>query len=253
MRWTRLAASVAVSFAIVLLLGSVARSAEQAPAAGADTGAAKAVPAWNEPPPKPDAGPGRSPDRRGPFGLVPSGPGDRPGRPDRVGPPSDRPDDRPGRPDRIGPPSKRPGPLRERPGPPAARSGDRPGPPPQGGPGHPGGPPRWPHRNWDSLEKSDPEMYKLLKADDDLERETRELAMQYRRAPGDQRAAIKKEMQGTVKKHFEVRQQRRQLELQRLEEELERLSTALKNRSEAQQEIVNQRVKQLLGENDLEF
>lgn len=96
-------------------------------------------------------------------------------------------------------------------------------------------------------------MYKLLKKDNDLERQTRELAIQYRRAPADQRDVLKKQLEELVEEHFGVRQQRRQLELKRLEQELDRLRTALQRRNEARQQIVKQRTGQLLGENDLDF
>jgi len=119
---------------------------------------------------------------------------------------------------------------------------------------HPAGPPRWPFHNWDALESTDPEMYKLLKQDYDLERRTRELAVQYRRASGQYRAAIRKQLEKLIDEHFQVRQDRRLLELKRLEEELERLRTAIRRRDEARQTLVHDRVKELLGdEDDLDF
>ena len=73
------------------------------------------------------------------------------------------------------------------------------------------------------MKDRDPEMYKVLKEDRDLEHRTRELAMQYRRASSDERTKIKQQLEETVNKHFDVRQQRRTLELKRLEGELQRL------------------------------
>jgi uncharacterized protein (DUF2164 family) len=112
------------------------------------------------------------------------------------------------------------------------------------------GPPRWPHGDWQSLEQNDPEMHKLLQADFLLERQSQELAMQYRQAPEDQRDAIKEKLEKSVTEHFESRQQRRLLELKRLEEELQRLRESIDKRKEAQPQIVNRRVAELLGLHD---
>jgi hypothetical protein len=122
--------------------------------------------------------------------------------------------------------------------------------PPGSGPGQLPGPPRWPHANWQSLEQNDPEMHKLLQADYDLERQSQELAIQYRQAPKDQREAIKQKLEKSVAEHFEARQQRRLLELKRLEEELKRLRESIDKRKEAQPQIVNRRVSELLGLED---
>ena len=121
------------------------------------------------------------------------------------------------------------------------------------GPGGRGGPPRWPHHDWDDMQKNDPQMHDLLKADQDLEREAREMAIQYRRAPKPQREQIKERIGKLVNKHFEVRQERRELELKRLEEELDRLRGAIERRNEARDQLVGQRLSQLLGEDKLDF
>ncbi len=155
------------------------------------------------------------------------------------------------------------GPRRYRQGPPNAPvmgPGRMPGPPgavdrrgPRG-PLHPPGPPRWPYNDWDVLQKMDPQMYKLLREDYVLERQTREFAIQYRRASAEQRAEIKKQLGELVDKHFEVRQERRRLELKRLEEELERLREAIEARNDTRDELVRQRVAEILGdEGGLEF
>ena len=110
------------------------------------------------------------------------------------------------------------------------------------------GPPRWPHQNWNDLQKNDPEMYKWLSADRDLDARARQTAFQYRRAPGGERAAIREKLEQLLGEHFEVRQQRRLLELKRLEEELERLREAIDLRKEARKELVGKRLRQLIGE-----
>ena len=101
---------------------------------------------------------------------------------------------------------------------------------------------------------NDPEMYRLLKADADLDRKSRELAVAYRQAPDDQRDKIKELLEQVVNEHFEVRQQRRSLELKRLEDELKSLRDRMDRRAKARKEIVEKRVSTLLGiEDDLHF
>ncbi len=198
-----------------------------------------------------DDGPGLA---GGPMGaLARLSPGDF-GPP---GPPRDGDDDHPLPPprrDKGGPDGDRPHP----PGPP--RDGRHDGPPPFGpdgrmGPDHrPPGPPHGPWGDLESMQKMDPEMYKLLKEDRDLERQTRELVMQYRRAPSEQREKLKSQVNELVNKHFDVRQQRRSLELKRLEDELQRLRETIDRRSKARKEIVEKRVSELIGrEEELRF
>jgi DNA anti-recombination protein RmuC len=100
------------------------------------------------------------------------------------------------------------------------------------------------------LEKTDPEMYKLLKAEADLDRQTTALAAKYRQMPAAGRDEIKKELEKLVNKHFDARQNRRQLEIKRLEEGLQRLRDAIAERNKARNEVVNKRVKELLGQAD---
>jgi hypothetical protein len=93
-------------------------------------------------------------------------------------------------------------------------------------------------------------MYKLLKEDQDLEHQTRELVMQYRRAPSDQRDKLKAQITELVNKHFDVRQQHRSLQLKRLEGELQRLREVIDRRSKARKEIVEKRLSELIGHED---
>ncbi|HUY33780.1 MAG TPA: hypothetical protein VMV69_13605 [Pirellulales bacterium] len=155
-------------------------------------------------------------------------------------------DDGPG--DRLdGPQSRDAGPRRGGPdGPPprgTGRSRSRSGMP--GGGGMMGGP---------RGNQNDPEMAKLEEADMDLDRKTHELAEQVRRAPdADDREELTKELTDTVDKHFEVRQERRELEIKRLEAQLERLRASLKKRMDERQAIVKQRISNLLGDDEIGF
>ena len=120
------------------------------------------------------------------------------------------------------------------------------------GPGGPNasGPPQWPFWDWESLEKTDPEMYKLLKAEADLDRQTTAIAKRYREADSSERDLLKKGLEKLVNQHFDARQNRRQLEIKRLEEGLQRLRDAIAERNKARNEVVNKRVKELLGQAD---
>jgi hypothetical protein len=118
-----------------------------------------------------------------------------------------------------------------------------------GGP-RPEGPPQGPFWDWESLEKTDPEMYKLLKAEADLDRQTAAMAAKYRQTPAAQREEIRKDLDKLVNQHFDARQKRRQLEIKRLEEGLQQLRDAIADREKARKEIVAKRVKELLGQAD---
>jgi hypothetical protein len=148
-------------------------------------------------------------------------------------------------------PRNPPGPLREsneRPpldpnrGPAGGQSGFRP-------PAERGGPRPFPTPP-EALEKYDPELYELLKQDETLERQTANLSMQYRRAPTLEREALRKQLAETVNRHFDIRQQRRRMQLKRLEEELQSLREAIEKRDAARTEVIDRRVSELLGVED---
>ncbi len=110
------------------------------------------------------------------------------------------------------------------------------------------------NRRLEELKQFDPEMYELEKSDADLERQTFEMSQRYRLSPRDQQEAVKKQISELVQKHFDVRQQRRQLQLKRLQEDLERLRAAMDRRNEIRAEIIERRVTELTGKtSDLDF
>ncbi len=242
MPWTRFIMTTVIGLASLLWLTGVAAAddakTESQPQSGQPT-------ELDEPPPiDPPRGPGpRGPGFGGPGlkGPGPFGPGFGQGRGPMRGPGANG---GPPQGPQPNPPGMGPGGM----GPPG-----RGGPANQGGPrrfGHPGGSPRWPHDNWDALQRNDPEMYELLVKDNELDSRARQLAVQHRRAPIAGRTAIKKELEQLLGRHFEIRQQRRVLELKRLEEELERLRNAIELRNKAREELVGKRITQLLGEQE---
>jgi uncharacterized membrane protein YccC len=96
-----------------------------------------------------------------------------------------------------------------------------------------------------SLKTRDPELYKATQEDRDLERQTHDLAEQYRRASKDEQAKIKEKLVDIVTKHFEVRQQLRNLEVKRLEQQLKQLRDKIDQRAKNRKEIVEKRVVEL--------
>ena len=77
---------------------------------------------------------------------------------------------------------------------------------------------------------------------------------QLRRAASDQREKLKTQLTDLVNKHFDVRQQRRELQLKRMEDELARLRDAIKQRNEVRESLVKERLLELTGDpRDLGF
>lgn len=107
-----------------------------------------------------------------------------------------------------------------------------------------------PHAEQEAMRHRDPEMFKLLQEDNELDRRTRELGMQFRQAPPEQRERIERELHELVNKQFEVRQQRRMMELKRLEGELQRVREQTERRAKAREQIIQRRVSELLGRED---
>ncbi len=103
------------------------------------------------------------------------------------------------------------------------------------------------------MEDRDPEMFELLQADQRFERETMELVEQYRRASGEHRDEIRAEIEAVVNRHFDVRQERRELELRRLEEALDRMRESVEHRHDARAEIIERHIRRLLGEDEFDF
>jgi septum formation topological specificity factor MinE len=109
-------------------------------------------------------------------------------------------------------------------------------------------------RGYGSPEPEDPEMRDLMRKDSEMERQTMELAAQIRRAKPEEREKLKKDISELVAKHFEVRQERRKLQLKRMEEELKRLREAITKRDDSSDSIVKNRIAELIGEpRELDF
>ena len=104
------------------------------------------------------------------------------------------------------------------------------------------------------MQQDDPEMYKLVVSDDELDGQALEISEQLRRAPSEEREKLRAALKDVVIKHFEVRQKRRELALKRMEDEIKRLREAIQARNDARDDIVNKRVTELTGvANPLDF
>lgn len=205
------------------------------------------------PPPARDA---KLDDQAGPPGPPPGGETRRPRPPRRDGRQGEPNANQPGPP--RGPDNPFPGPGGQPRGPEGQFSGPG-GPPrrPDGvgpGPGQPpGGFPRQPRDDFASMEKNDPELFKVMKTERELERSVRDTVTKYREAAKGERAKIKEELHSLVTKQFEARQQRRALELKRLEEELKQLRETAERREKDRKTLIDRHVSELLGEDESTF
>jgi septum formation topological specificity factor MinE len=118
-----------------------------------------------------------------------------------------------------------------------------------GGMAHPFGMPGMGHPH-----EGDEEMAELMQSDMELEHQTMHLAHRLRGAKTDQAETLKTELSEVISKHFDVRQQKRELQIKRMEESLEKLRETVKKRAEAREEIVKKRLGELVGEQgELDF
>lgn len=238
---------------------------ERADAPPRDSGDAPPPREWSDAPPPREGDRPREAGRGGPRG-----PAERFGSSDR---PRDGDDRGPGGGFQRGPGRRGPGDLEGAPiGPPEGPRGSeqpfgRRGPGPGAGPGPEGmgpqgpmgpcgpmGPgPRGPWGEPEAMGRGDPEMHRLMLEENELDRRSHELAAQFHRAPSPEKEEIKRELAEVVTKQFRVRQERRMLELKRIEEEVKRLRESIERRNEAQDKIIERRVADLLGLDDLQF
>jgi septum formation topological specificity factor MinE len=110
--------------------------------------------------------------------------------------------------------------------------------------------------NPDNLREHDPEMIRLTQREQELDRKSRDLSDQLRRGRNvgaDQKEQIKKQLADVVSRHFDVRQERRELELKRMEDEIERLRATVKSYREKREAAVQRRLSQLMDVDDLDF
>jgi len=102
------------------------------------------------------------------------------------------------------------------------------------------------------LKANDPEGYEFTVADMRLEKESRNLAFQLRQArrdgSRDEVKRLRNELTKVVKEHFEVRHEKRVHELERLERKLETMRDRLEKREKMAEELIDQRIRDLAGD-----
>lgn len=94
----------------------------------------------------------------------------------------------------------------------------------------------------------DPEMERFDQQEAELSERTNQLVRQYRDAEGEGKEKARVELMETIHAHFDIRQERRSLQLKRIEETLARLREAIESREEARKSIVERRYGELVGE-----
>ncbi|MBN2028858.1 hypothetical protein JW824_01305 [bacterium] len=101
----------------------------------------------------------------------------------------------------------------------------------------------------DNLKETDPEQYERVSEERRLELESNQLATQYKNTTDeDEKRGIKAELEDLLFELFDYRQMNRIVEIERLEERLESLKEENQNRLDNKDQIVNNRLLELLGE-----
>lgn len=104
------------------------------------------------------------------------------------------------------------------------------------------------------LKKENPEQYENLKLERELESQSQELAMQYKNVETDEeRKSIKKKLESVLIQAFEVKQANREYEIQKLEERLNDLIEKNEERKSNKTQIIQKRLDQLLGLDNLNW
>ena len=96
----------------------------------------------------------------------------------------------------------------------------------------------------------DPELVELTRREAELDHHSVMLAEKYRHAGENDRGEIQKQIEKLVSEQFDLRQERRQKELKRLEEQIKKLHDSIEKRQKAKGDIIDRRVKELLGQDD---
>ncbi|MBQ2620528.1 MAG: hypothetical protein IJF84_04255 [Thermoguttaceae bacterium] len=114
-----------------------------------------------------------------------------------------------------------------------------------------------PHNRFHDIEgmkKNDPERFKLLQADAEMDRKIKELVRQYKVETNDEKKdALRKEITELCTKHFDVRQQRRELDLARMKAWLNQMEQGIEKSRHNKDKIIEQRINSLLDDNLGEF
>ena len=109
-------------------------------------------------------------------------------------------------------------------------------------------------RDIENMKKNDPERFKMLKEDAELDLKIKELARKFKNEKdGEQKEALRKEITELCTKHFEVRQKRRELDLSRMKAWLNQMEQGVEKSRQNKDKIIEQRIKSLLDDTLGEF
>ena len=109
-------------------------------------------------------------------------------------------------------------------------------------------------RDIEGMKKNDPERFKMLKEDAELDLKIKELARKFKNEKdGEQKEALRKEITELCTKHFEVRQQRRELDLARMKAWLNQMEQGVEKSRQNKDKIIEQRINSLLDDSLGEF
>jgi len=101
------------------------------------------------------------------------------------------------------------------------------------------------------LKEEDPDRYENVLEEKKLEKTTKDLAKKYRKSEDrSEKEKIKAELNELLYKLFEYRQMNRQYEINRLEERLQLLKEDMEERVNNKEEIIENRLDKLIGDND---
>lgn len=109
-------------------------------------------------------------------------------------------------------------------------------------------------RDIETIKKNDPERFKLLQEDVDLDRKIKELVRQFKiEKDGEKKETLRKEITELCAKHFDVRQQRRELDLARMKAWLNQIEQGVEKSRQNKDKIIEQRINSLLDDSLGEF
>ena len=109
-------------------------------------------------------------------------------------------------------------------------------------------------RDIEGMKRNDPERFKLLQKDFELDRKIKDLVRQYKsETNSEQKEVLKKEISELCTKHFEVRQQRRELDLARMKAWLNQIEQDINKSRQNKDKIIEQRINSLLDDSLGEF
>jgi hypothetical protein len=96
----------------------------------------------------------------------------------------------------------------------------------------------------------DPQTVRFIREEEELEKNSFRLAQSVRSAQGGERERQMKQLGDTLTKLFEVRQNRRKMELEHLMQQVERLRRSVDAREQRKGDLVQKKLREMIGEGD---